>query len=101
MLISLFLLAACAPAEIRTVALPSKSPLVTFRLVFTTGSASDPAGKPAMGLSIETAYAKVAKGVYWSADKAAQASQDPSAAFSFSETAAAGTKKLAFSEVTA
>jgi len=53
MLISLFLLAACAPAEIRTVALPSKSPLVTFRLVFTTGSASDPAGKP--GLAYLTA----------------------------------------------
>ena len=28
------------------VALPSQSPLVTFRIVFLTGAASDPAGKP-------------------------------------------------------
>jgi len=43
----------CAPAQIRTVALPGKSPLVTFRIVFTTGSASDPADKP--GLAYLTA----------------------------------------------
>lgn len=47
------LLACCAPAQIRTVALPGKSPLVTFRIVFTTGSASDPADKP--GLAYLTA----------------------------------------------
>ena len=35
-----------ALAQIRVVDLPSKSPLVTFRLVFTTGSAADPADKP-------------------------------------------------------
>ena len=37
----------------RTVALPGKSPLVTFRIVFTTGSAADPADKP--GLAYLTA----------------------------------------------
>ena len=50
---SLFLLACCAAAQIRTVALPGKSPLVTFRIVFTTGSAADPADKP--GLAYLTA----------------------------------------------
>jgi len=53
MLVPLLLAAACAPAQIRTVPLPSKSPLVTFRIVFTTGSASDPADKP--GLAYLTA----------------------------------------------
>ena len=38
--------AASAPAEIRSVMLPGKSPLVTLRFVFTTGAASDPANKP-------------------------------------------------------
>ena len=51
--VSLLLLAASAPAQIRTVPIPGKSPLVTFRIVFTTGSASDPAGKP--GLAYLTA----------------------------------------------
>jgi zinc protease len=51
--VPILLLAACAPAQIRTVPLPSKSPLVTFRIVFTTGSASDPAGKA--GLAYLTA----------------------------------------------
>ncbi len=36
-------LAAAAP---QVITLPSKSPLVTFRFVFLTGAASDPAGKP-------------------------------------------------------
>jgi zinc protease len=53
MFVPFLLLAACAPAQIRTVPLPGKSPLVTFRIVFTTGSASDPAGKP--GLAYLTA----------------------------------------------
>jgi zinc protease len=39
------LAAAQAPAP-QTVALPGESPLVTFRIVFRTGAASDPAGKP-------------------------------------------------------
>jgi len=52
-LVPFLLLAAAVPAQIRTVALPSKSPLVTFRIVFTTGSASDPAGK--YGLAYLTA----------------------------------------------
>jgi zinc protease len=46
LIFSLLLIAASAMAQIRTVALPGKSPLVTFRLVFTTGSAADPAGRP-------------------------------------------------------
>ncbi len=50
---SLLLLASSAAAEIRTVALPGKSPLVTFRIVFTTGAAADPAAKP--GLAYLTA----------------------------------------------
>ena len=37
-----------ARAQIRIVALPGKSPLVTFRIVFTTGSAADPADKPGL-----------------------------------------------------
>ena len=37
----------------RVMALPGKSPLVTFRIVFTAGSASDPADKP--GLAYLTA----------------------------------------------
>ena len=52
--VALLLLASSgAVADFRTVTLPSKSPLVTFRLVFTTGSASDPAGKE--GLAYLTA----------------------------------------------
>ena len=47
------LLVSCAAAQIRTVALPGKSPLVTFRIVFTTGSAADPADQP--GLAYLTA----------------------------------------------
>jgi zinc protease len=38
---------------LKTIALPSRSPLVTFRIVFTTGSALDPADKP--GLAYLTA----------------------------------------------
>jgi zinc protease len=38
--------AATAAAQPRVVELPGKSPLVTIRLVFTTGGASDPADKP-------------------------------------------------------
>ena len=40
--------AACATAQMRTVTMPGKSPLVTFRIVFTTGSAADPADKPGL-----------------------------------------------------
>jgi zinc protease len=39
------LLATSLGAQTRSVELPGKSPLVTFRSVFLTGSASDPAGK--------------------------------------------------------
>ncbi len=42
----LTLTAVAALAEPRIVQLPGKSPLVTLRFVFTTGSASDPADKP-------------------------------------------------------
>jgi zinc protease len=41
------LLAAARPGP-RVVELPGKSPLVTIRLVFTTGAASDPADKPGL-----------------------------------------------------
>ena len=48
-LIALFaLIAMTSSAAPRLVELPSKSPLVTIRLVFTTGSASDPADKPGL-----------------------------------------------------
>jgi zinc protease len=47
LLTALFLFTASSlPAEIRVVADRTDSPLVTFRLVFQTGAASDPAGKP-------------------------------------------------------
>jgi len=44
-LISIALMSQVASAAPRMVQLPDKSPLVTIRLVFTTGAASDPAGK--------------------------------------------------------
>ncbi|MBZ5673606.1 MAG: insulinase family protein [Acidobacteriia bacterium] len=47
------LLAASGLAQMRTVTLPSKSPLVNIRIVFTTGAIVDPADKP--GLSHLTA----------------------------------------------
>jgi zinc protease len=50
---AVLLFAAAASAQMRVVQLPGKSPLVTFRIVFTTGAASDPADKP--GLSALTA----------------------------------------------
>src|ERR1035441_1129118 len=49
----LLLFVSSASAQMRIVALPGKSPLVTFRIVFTTGSAADPADKP--GLAYLTA----------------------------------------------
>ena len=49
------LMAACAAvAQMRITQLPGKSPLITFRIVFTTGSAADPADKP--GLAYLTAH---------------------------------------------
>ncbi len=42
------LLSVCAMAQMRTVALPGKTPVVTLRLVFTTGAAQDPADKPGL-----------------------------------------------------
>jgi zinc protease len=48
------LAAASACAQIRMVQFPSKSPLVSFRIVFTTGAAADPPEKP--GLSALTAH---------------------------------------------
>jgi zinc protease len=50
---ALLLLASAAFAQIRVVQFPSKSPLVTLRIVFTTGAASDPPGKA--GLAALTA----------------------------------------------
>ncbi len=42
------LVASCLMAQENTVTLPGQSPLVTFRIVFLTGSASDPAAKPGL-----------------------------------------------------
>jgi hypothetical protein len=42
------LFAASALGQPRIVELPGKSPLVTIRLVFTTGAAADPANKPGL-----------------------------------------------------
>jgi len=42
----LLLAASLASAQMRVMARPGKSPLVTFRIVFTTGAATDPPGKP-------------------------------------------------------
>ena len=36
------------PLPLKTIAMPSKSPLVTFRIVFTTGAALDPPEKPGL-----------------------------------------------------
>jgi zinc protease len=44
----MLLLASTAFAQIRTVELPGKGPLVTFRIVFLTGAASDPEDKPGL-----------------------------------------------------
>jgi zinc protease len=41
-------LAASGFAQMKTVTLPSKSPLVNFRIVFTTGAMVDPADKPGL-----------------------------------------------------
>jgi zinc protease len=45
---ALLLLAVAAVAQIRVIPLPGKSPLVTFRIVFTTGAAADPVDKPGL-----------------------------------------------------
>ncbi|MFN7995012.1 MAG: pitrilysin family protein [Bryobacteraceae bacterium] len=58
-ILAMMLLASSALAQIRMVALPGKSPLVTFRIVFLTGAASDPEDKP--GLANLTA-AMIAQG---------------------------------------
>jgi zinc protease len=42
----LSLFSACACAQIRTVTLPDKSPVVTLRVVFTAGASVDPTDKP-------------------------------------------------------
>ncbi len=42
----LFLVASAALAQMRVITLPGKSPLVNFRVVFTSGSAYDPPDKP-------------------------------------------------------
>ena len=49
----LAMLAVTLSARTRVIELPGSSPLVTFRIVFTTGSAADPAEKP--GLAYLTA----------------------------------------------
>ncbi|MBI3694855.1 MAG: insulinase family protein [Acidobacteria bacterium] len=44
--LALLVLASLEAQQIETVTLPSQSPLVTFRILFKTGAAADPAGKP-------------------------------------------------------
>lgn len=46
LLLALILFAGAAAAQTRVWPMPGKSPLITFRIVFTTGAASDPAEKP-------------------------------------------------------
>ncbi len=57
-LAALLLVASAAWAQIRVVQLPSKSPLVTFRIVFTTGSAADPVEKPGLAALTATLIAE-------------------------------------------
>jgi zinc protease len=52
-LAGLLLFASSAAAQMRVMALPTNSPLVAFRIVFTAGSAADPPSKP--GLAYLTA----------------------------------------------
>ncbi len=47
-IVSGLLLSAIGSAQMRTVTLPSKSPLVNLRIVFTTGAMMDPTGKPGL-----------------------------------------------------
>ena len=49
----LLLFAWAAAGQMRVMALPTNSPLVAFRIVFTAGSAADPPSKP--GLAYLTA----------------------------------------------
>ena len=44
-LLLLYSTALAAPSKVDSLLLPGNSPLVTFRLLFTTGSAFDPPGK--------------------------------------------------------
>jgi len=44
----LLLFASAAAAQMRVVALPGNSPLIAFRIVFTTGAAADPPSKPGL-----------------------------------------------------
>ncbi len=53
LVLALILAASGALAQMRMLAIPGKSPLVTFRIVFTAGSERDPVGKP--GVSYLTA----------------------------------------------
>jgi zinc protease len=73
-LITLGLMASTLGAQMRVVSLPSKSPLVTLRIVFLTGAASDPAGKEgaasltasmlAQGGTRETTYKQIVDAMF-------------------------------------
>ncbi|MGA7236315.1 MAG: hypothetical protein WBY44_11580, partial [Bryobacteraceae bacterium] len=52
-LLAAFLIAAPVSAQMRVMAQPNHSPLVTFRIVFTAAAAADPAAQP--GLAYLTA----------------------------------------------
>ena len=72
--LTLLLLASLQAQPIETVTLPSQSPLVTFRILFRTGAAADPAGKPgtaaltaamlAHGGSRETPYDQIVRALF-------------------------------------
>ena len=44
----LAVIAIAARADMRVVELPGKSPVITLRIVFTTGAASDPVARPGL-----------------------------------------------------
>ena len=52
----LLLAAGSAFAQMRVMSMPSKSPVVTFRVVFTAGAASDPTDKPGAAYQIGRAH---------------------------------------------
>jgi hypothetical protein len=62
---------------------------------------SDYEGKIVSAVPIEARYAKLAKDLYGSADKASEASQDPSSAFAFGTFAKIAATRDTFSQVSA
>src|ERR1051326_8621054 len=58
-------LALASPAKLASVLLPGTSPLVTFRILFTTGSAFDPAGKEGLAsVTRSMSYDQIVQALY-------------------------------------